>query len=74
MKHFASPDFWFHRALPPDARELADSKFKLLKSDPRHASLRLKKADILVGANRFAISGGGKGTNRRAGLVLDRPA
>ncbi len=47
MKHFVSPDFWFHyRALPPDVRELADAKFQLLKLDPRHASLRFKKAGI----------------------------
>ena len=44
MKYFATPEFWnYYRALPPDIRELADQKFKLLKTDSRHSSLRLKK-------------------------------
>ena len=43
--HFTSPDFWqlYHR-LPENIRRLADKNFELLKSDPRHPSLRLKKA------------------------------
>jgi hypothetical protein len=32
-----------YQALPRDARDLADKNFALLKSDPRHPSLRLKK-------------------------------
>jgi len=47
LKHFASPDFWIHyRALPDEIRTLADEKFELLKSDPRHGSLQLKKVGI----------------------------
>jgi hypothetical protein len=45
LRHLASPEFWAsYRALPKDVQELADEKFKLLKSEPRHPSLHLKKA------------------------------
>lgn len=44
MKHFASPEFWFHyRKLPDEVRDLADKNFELMKADPRHSSLRLKR-------------------------------
>lgn len=44
MKHLATPEFWFHyRNLPEAVRQLADKNFELLKSDPHHPSLRLKK-------------------------------
>lgn len=44
MKHFTLPRFWDHyRDLPEDIQELADRKFELLESDPRHPSLHLKK-------------------------------
>jgi hypothetical protein len=47
LKHFASPDFWFHyRQLPENIRDLADKNFALLKESPRHPSLRLKKVGI----------------------------
>ena len=60
MNHFASPQFWQHyRRLPPDVRALADKNFKLLKSDPKHPSLRLKKIERLwsvrVGAHYRAL-------------------
>ena len=42
MKHFASPEFWFHYRLLPEAiQNLADKNFTLLKENPRHPSLRL---------------------------------
>ena len=51
MNHFASPDFWFHyRQLPPEIRDLADKNFELLKQNPRHPSLRLKKAGVFYSA------------------------
>jgi hypothetical protein len=51
LKHFADPDFWSHyQQLPPAVRELADKNFALLKSDPRHASVRLKKVGVLYSA------------------------
>lgn len=44
MKHFTLPRFWKHyRDLPEDIQELADRKFELLTSNPRHPSLHLKK-------------------------------
>lgn len=48
MRHLTSPEFWaFYRALPADIRALADKNFALLKHDPRHPPLRLKKIDDL---------------------------
>jgi len=45
LKHYAAPAFWTcYRALPVSVRELADKAFELLKADPNHPSLRLKKA------------------------------
>lgn len=44
MTHHASPAFWkAYEALPAGIREIADKSFALLKSDPRHPSLQLKK-------------------------------
>ncbi|MBI4324050.1 MAG: hypothetical protein HY674_02175 [Chloroflexi bacterium] len=44
MKHFASPGFWQHyHALPPEIQRRADEAFALLKANPRHPSLQLKK-------------------------------
>jgi hypothetical protein len=44
MKHFATPDFWYaYRRLPQQIRDLADKNFELLRNDPTHPSLRLKK-------------------------------
>jgi hypothetical protein len=44
LKHFAAPEFWHcYRQLPEEVRRLADQKFELLKADPRHSSIRLKK-------------------------------
>jgi len=44
MRHFASPLFWeCYRNLPVSIQELADRSFRLLKSNPKHSSLHLKK-------------------------------
>jgi mRNA-degrading endonuclease RelE of RelBE toxin-antitoxin system len=44
LRHFASPQFWgSYQALPSETRELAERSFTLLKLDPRHPSLRLKR-------------------------------
>jgi hypothetical protein len=44
MKHFASPAFWdAYRRLPERVRERADKNFALLKQDPQHTSLHLKR-------------------------------
>jgi len=69
LNHYASPDFWTcHRALPKDVQRLADKSFALLKSDPRHPSLHLKKVGRLwsarVGRHYRAIA-----VEARNGLV-----
>ncbi len=44
MKHRTTPRFWqAYDALPDEVQRLADENFDLLKSDPRHPSLHLKK-------------------------------
>ncbi len=44
MTHFTSPDFWsLYEQLPENIRRLADKNYELLKADPRHPSLQLKK-------------------------------
>ena len=44
MPHFANPAFWAaYCRLPPDVRKLADRCYGLLKVDPRHPSLHLKR-------------------------------
>jgi hypothetical protein len=44
VKHHASPAFWrCYEALPEHAQRLARKSYNLLKSDPRHPSLHLKK-------------------------------
>ena len=44
MNHFATPDFWYcYRHLPGHVRDLADKNFELLRQDPQHPSLQLKK-------------------------------
>ena len=45
MRHFASPSFWErYEELPTAIQELADKNFELLKANPKHPSLHLKKA------------------------------
>jgi hypothetical protein len=44
VRHFASTAFWeAYAALPAEIRALADKNYALLKEDPRHPSLQLKK-------------------------------
>jgi hypothetical protein len=46
LSHFTSPDFSsFYRRLPVKVQRTADKYFALLKSDPKHPSLHLKKID-----------------------------
>lgn len=50
-KHLASPDFWAsYRSLNPEVRDRADRAYELLKQDPRHRSLRFKKAGKVFSA------------------------
>ncbi|MEZ0222543.1 ParE family toxin-like protein [Tardiphaga sp. 862_B3_N4_1] len=51
MKHLASPEFWAaYQRLPVHVRSLADKNFALLKSNPSHPSLHLKKIGRYVSA------------------------
>jgi hypothetical protein len=44
MRHFASPIFWqAYEKLPDNVRVLADKNYALLKENPQHPSLHLKK-------------------------------
>jgi len=44
MTHRTHPSFWeYYKQLPKEIQEVADKNFRFLKSDPRHASVRLKK-------------------------------
>ena len=46
MKHFTNAKFWVaYQALPPKVQRLADKNFQLMKADPRHPSIQLKKVD-----------------------------
>ncbi|MCL5611763.1 MAG: hypothetical protein M1485_04300 [Chloroflexi bacterium] len=45
MRHFANASFWeLYDKLPPLVQKLADKNFELLKANPQHPSLHLKKA------------------------------
>jgi len=45
MRHRASRKFWhFYRRLPEAIRRVADDNYVILKQNPKHPSLRLKKA------------------------------
>jgi hypothetical protein len=44
MNHFTNSDFWeCYNKLPVRIRRRADRKFSLLKANPAHGSLHLKK-------------------------------
>ena len=44
MNHFTLPGFWQHYGkLPKHVQQLADKNYSLLKQDPTHPSLHLKK-------------------------------
>jgi hypothetical protein len=48
LKHFASTRFWrLYEALPADVRAVADKNYELLRANPRHPSLHLKRIDDL---------------------------
>jgi len=69
LKHFANPDFWFHyRQLPDHIRALADKNFELLRNDPRHPSLHLKKIGIFWSA-RVGLQYRALAKDRKEGLV-----
>lgn len=61
MKHFATPAFWecYHR-LPQRIQHLADKNYTILKENPKHPSLHLKKANkywsVRVGISYRALA------------------
>ena len=60
MKHYTSSDFWdLYQTLPTEIRKLADKNYELLKANPRHPSLQLKRIEELwsvrVGQNYRAV-------------------
>ena len=61
VKHFTTPEFWEHfDELPAEVQLLTRKDFELLKQNPRHPSLRLKKAGnfwtVRVGIHYRAIA------------------
>jgi hypothetical protein len=44
MNHFTTPEFWHcYNHLPEEVRQLADKNFYILRQEPNHPALRLKK-------------------------------
>jgi mRNA-degrading endonuclease RelE of RelBE toxin-antitoxin system len=61
VNHRTTETFWkLYDALPDDIRRLADKNFALLKRDPRHPSLRLKKVgsvwSVRIGSDYRALA------------------
>ena len=61
MNHHTTADFWVHyKTLPEQAQRLADRHYALLRLDPRHPSLHLKRVGRLwsarVGAGYRALA------------------
>lgn len=61
MRHFTAPSFWeLYDTLPTSIQELADKNYELLKTNPRHPSLRLKKVgeywSVRVGLRYRAVA------------------
>lgn len=51
MNHYAAPSFWAgYKSLPGSVQAIADKAFDLMKKDPRHPSLHLKKVGTLWSA------------------------
>ncbi len=61
MNHFTSPSFWeLYAKLPSSVQELADKQYELLKANPKHPSLQLKKVgrywSVRVGLRYRAVA------------------
>jgi hypothetical protein len=47
MRHFTLPSFWeMYGQLPASIQSLADKNYDILKGNPRHPSLHLKKVGV----------------------------
>jgi hypothetical protein len=61
VRHRANPKFWqFYNQLPKKIQRLADKKYGLLKTDPRHPSLHFKKVgrmrSVRIGIHYRAVA------------------
>lgn len=61
MRHFTLPSFWqMYDKLPLSIQDLADKNYELLKKNPRHPSLQLKKVgkywSVRVGQKYRAVA------------------
>jgi hypothetical protein len=61
MRHLASPAFWdAYERLPEHVRVAADKNYRLLRDDPQHPSLHLKKVgrywSVRIGARYRALA------------------
>jgi len=57
LRHFTSASFWeCYATLPAEIRQTADKNYQLLKADPRHPSLQLKRIDDLWSVRVAAVS------------------
>jgi hypothetical protein len=61
VRHRATPRFWrCYQQLPQETRRLADGCYELLRQDPRHPSLHLKKVgrywSVRVGMHYRALA------------------
>jgi mRNA-degrading endonuclease RelE of RelBE toxin-antitoxin system len=61
VNHFTSPSFWKeYEKLPKHIQELADKNFEILKENPMHPSLHLKKVgnywSVRVGKKHRAVA------------------
>ncbi|CAG0946428.1 hypothetical protein ANRL1_03001 [Anaerolineae bacterium] len=61
MRHFTSPSFWdCYKNLPPAIQALADKNHNILKTNPNHPSLHLKKVvkywSVRVGRKHRAVA------------------
>jgi hypothetical protein len=61
VRHLASSAFWVaYAALPENVRALADKNYALLKENPRHPSLQLKRVgrfwSVRVGSRYRALA------------------
>lgn len=71
MKHFTTQKFWkCYDKLTPNIRSLADKKFKLLKQNPQHLSLKLKRIrqywSVRAGLHHRAL---GRDTPDQEGII-----
>jgi len=69
LKHFTTQEFWHHyQKLPAAIQEIANKNFQLLKSDPKHPSLQLKKVGRLW-AVRVGLKYRALGADRKEGII-----